>query len=101
MVQLCERENETYASLNLNLREFLAIDGNRLIGFSGKVLDKLLTRPDKRRYCVIHSVYTILIFPSNLIMETFFIELNRCFLVGERMFGEKTLNGSWTGNLGI
>ena len=49
MVHLCKRENETYATLNPNLRDLLAIDGNRLIGFTGKVLDKLLPRLDKRR----------------------------------------------------
>ena len=49
MVQLCERENETYACSNINLRGLFAIDGNRLVGYGGKVIDKLFPKLDKRR----------------------------------------------------
>ena len=49
MVQICERENETFAVANINIRNILQIDGNRLIGAVGQAVDKQLVRFDKRR----------------------------------------------------
>ena len=50
MVKLCERENETYAVTNLNIRDLIKIEGRRLLGMAGQSIDNLFTRFDKRRY---------------------------------------------------
>ena len=50
MVKLCERENETYAVTNLNIRDLMKIEGRRLLGMAGQSIDNLFTRLDKRRY---------------------------------------------------
>lgn len=50
MVKLCERENETYAVTNLNIRDLIKIEGRRLLGMAGQSIDNLFTRLDKRRY---------------------------------------------------
>ena len=48
MAQFCEK-NETYASLNLPIKELVAIDGRRLTGIGGRLVDRFFTRFDKRR----------------------------------------------------
>lgn len=53
MVKLCERENETYAVTNLNIRDLMKIEGRRLLGMAGQSIDNLFTRLDKRRYLAI------------------------------------------------
>ena len=50
MVKLCEKENETYAVTNLNIRDLLMIEGRRLVGIAGQAIDSLFTRLEKRRY---------------------------------------------------
>ena len=50
MVKLCERANETYSVINLNIRDLLLIEGRRLVGVAGQAIDSLFTRLDKRRY---------------------------------------------------
>lgn len=49
MVKLCEKANETYAVLNLNMKGILEIKGRRLLGVAGQTIDSLLTRPERRR----------------------------------------------------
>ena len=50
MVKLCERANETYSVINLNIRDLLLIEGRRLVGVAGQAIDSLFPRLDKRRY---------------------------------------------------
>ena len=49
MVQLCERANESYAVINLNIPELLAIEGRRLVGVGGQIMDRLFIKFHKRR----------------------------------------------------
>ena len=49
MVKLCERENETYAVTNINMRDLMAIDGRRLLGLAGQSIDRLFVRFERRR----------------------------------------------------
>ena len=71
MVQLCEKANETYAVKNVNMPWVLAIEGRRVVGVGGQVIDRLFTRFDRRRYVHLNQNFIFLILVRN-----FFIFLN-------------------------
>ena len=49
MVRLCERANETFAVLDVKVKEVMTIQGKQVLGIGGEAIDRLLTRVDRRR----------------------------------------------------
>ena len=49
MVQLCERDNETFAVRNFNTKGIFEVKGKRLIGVLGEAMDRLFIKFAKRR----------------------------------------------------
>lgn len=60
MVQFCEKDNETYAVLDIGLSQIIKIDGKRVVGVIGHAIDLMLPRLDKRRYLIKSIIFFFL-----------------------------------------
>ena len=49
MSQLCQKDNETYAVPNINVRGLFEIDGKRLVGLLGEIYDRVIVKFAERR----------------------------------------------------